>query len=391
MRAAIHDIQMLRAIRPLDLMAYLRASGWRLSEESPKAAFWEKAAEAGRSFEVLAPRSSDFADFAARIGELLNTLEVAENRSQLEIFSDLVTANADVIRVRTHARDGEDDGSLSLEDGVMLYERVREMVLAAACATIRKSAVFTKRKPEKAMSYLRKVRLGQTERGSYVFTLISPVNPSLRITDSLFTITTEEPFERQVVETLANALSATRFAAERSTTSGDMRPFREAINSGVSANLFEAISGLSEGSGDQSVEVSFSWARSRTLVSQVPDRIGLSQDIIPVIREAARVFRATVPQEDFELQGVVVQLRREEGEQTGRIIIVGDVEERMRRVSVVLPSAQYHEAIRAHDEGIPVICYGELERDGRSFALNNPRDFALMSEDQIEHAPDSSN
>ncbi|MGH9967098.1 MAG: hypothetical protein ACREBG_04600, partial [Pyrinomonadaceae bacterium] len=132
MRAAIRDVEVLRAIRPLDLMAYLRASGWRLAEESNKAAYWERA-EGGASFEVLVPRNIDMADFPSRIGELLTTLEVVEDRSQLEIFSDLVTAGADVIRVRTHARTGEDEGSLSLEDGVVLHEKVRELVLAAAC------------------------------------------------------------------------------------------------------------------------------------------------------------------------------------------------------------------------------------------------------------------
>jgi hypothetical protein len=361
-------------------MAYLRANDWRLSEESDKAVYWERTIEPERAFEILVPRTSYLADFPSRIGEVLKTLEVVEGRSQLEIFSDLATASADVIRVRTHARDGEDDGSPSLEDGVILYEKVREMVLAAACATLRRSAVFAKRKPELAMSYLRRVRLGQTERGSYVFTLISPVTPSLRITDEPFIITTEEPYERRVVETLASALSATRSAAERSTTSGDMHPFREAINQGVSANLFEALTGLSESSGDQPVEVSFTWARSRRLVRQVPNRIRLTQDIIPVIREAARLFRETAPQADFELRGSVVVLSRDEGEPTGRIIIVGEVDDRLRRVSVELPTPLYHEAIRAHDERIPVICYGELVREGRSFVLRNPYDFALLAE-----------
>src|SRR6266567_8729063 len=223
MKAAIRDTQILRAVSLLDITAYLRANGWRRAEESAKAAYWQRSDEAEHGYEILVPRRSEFADFPARIGEVLSTLEVVENRSQLEIFNDLITSNADVIRVRTHSRDGEDNGSLSLEDGVMLHEKVREMILAAACATIRKSAVYAKRKPERAMSYLRRIRLGQTERGSYVFTLISPVTPALRIEHSLFT--TEEPFERRVVETLANALNATRDAAESSTTSLDMDPF----------------------------------------------------------------------------------------------------------------------------------------------------------------------
>jgi hypothetical protein len=83
----------------------------------------------------LAPRNFELIDFPSRAGELLNTLAVVEDRSPIEIFNDLIVANADVIRVRTHARTGEDEGSLSLEDGLSVYEKAREMVLAAACST----------------------------------------------------------------------------------------------------------------------------------------------------------------------------------------------------------------------------------------------------------------
>src|SRR6185295_3097822 len=166
---------------------------------------------------------------------------------------------------------------------------------------------------------LRKVRLGQTERGSYVFTLISPVSPALRDATA---IATEEPFERRVVETLAGALRATRQAALVSAIrGGDMEPFKNAITQGVSANLFEAISGLSEASGEQPLEVSFAWARSRALTANFPTRVRLTQDIIPSIREAARVFRATEPLPDFELVGSVVALRREEGAPSGTVTV----------------------------------------------------------------------
>jgi hypothetical protein len=84
------------------------------------------------------------------------------------------------------------------------------------------------------------------------------------------------------------------------------------------------------------------------------------------------------PYEDFELQGAVVELKREEGEPTGRIVVVGNVEDRIRRVTITLPADQYHEAIRAHEEDIPIICYGELIREGRSLVLRNPHGFALV-------------
>ena len=56
-------------------------------------------------------------------------------------------------------------------------ERARDLVLAAACAAITKRAYFATRKPTKATDYLSRVRMGQTERGSYVLTIRSDGMP----------------------------------------------------------------------------------------------------------------------------------------------------------------------------------------------------------------------
>lgn len=379
MRATIRDHEALRSVRPTDLMTYLRSTGWHLTDQSNKAAYWEKASESDTAnFEVLVPLRTEFGDFITRIAEILETLEVVETRSQLEIFNELITTSADVIRIQTHSRAGEDQGSLALEDGVIAYEKVREMILAAACATVTRRALFAKRKPELAMSYLRKVRLGQTERGSYVFTLISPVTPALRATSEDL-IPAEEPFERRVVELLANALTATRDAAVASAVlGGDMAPFKNAIVHGVSANLFEAISGLSEASGNKPIEVRFSWARSRQPVANVPNRIGLTQDIFPAVKEAARVFRATEPQPDFELLGSVIALRREEGQTQGTITVLTTIGKHVKRVLVDLADENYNLAVRAHEERALILSYGDLEREGRNFRLKNPHDLMVF-------------
>jgi hypothetical protein len=349
-----------------------------LVDESDKATYWERKLENGESLEVLVPRRNDFADFTARISEALSILEVAESRSQLEILDDLNTANADVVRIRTHARDGADDGSIALEDGVLLCEKVRELVVAAACAATDKKSVFSNRKPDQAISYLRKVRLGQTERGSYVFTLISPVTPSLTLTPGQL-IDVKEPFEREVMQTLARSLDAALKASQSSGQTGRLEPFSDAIKLGVNANLLEAVVGLSEGSGNQDVEVRFSWSHSREMPPpEIPRRIAIPQDVIPVIKEAARVFRETSPQEDFILVGTVVTLSSEDPESKGgKISVLGFVEDKARKVAVVLPPPEYRKAIKAHEEGLLVSCYGELIKEKGVYVLQNPRKFEI--------------
>ena len=160
-----------------------------------------------------------------------------------------------------------------------------------------------------------------------------------------------------------------------------MEPFSEAVKLGVNANLLEAVVGLSEGSGDQDVEVSFSWSRSRETPPEIPRRIAIPQDVIPVIKEAARVFRETSPQEDFALFGKVITLSSEEPENKGgKITVLGMVEDKARKVTITLPPSEYGKAINAHKESVLVSCHGELIKEKGIYVLHNPREFELLDE-----------
>ena len=248
------------------------------------------------------------------MGDTLRTLEVVEDRSQLEILNDLLATSADIMRFRiTYAE--ATDGTIPIEEGAQIVQRARDMVMAGACAAIEKRAVFQTRKPNQAVEYLKKVRMGQTERGSYVVTVISRVAPVLRLGESDCLFEVEQPFERQVTATLARAVAAAKRAASSAAATGDFENFRTGVSVGISANLCDAIRGLaSGGEADRGVEVTFSWSRSRPIEpSTVEDRVAFSPDSMPVIEEAARLFRETTPREDFELRGPVVKLERAEG------------------------------------------------------------------------------
>ncbi len=69
------------------------------------------------------------------MGDLLRTLSMIEQRSQVEIFADLTTISADVIRVRASEPESA-DGTVSLVEGVMLVQEAMDMMAAAACATV---------------------------------------------------------------------------------------------------------------------------------------------------------------------------------------------------------------------------------------------------------------
>ena len=370
MRTTIRDREVLSALRPPDVMAYLRAAGWnRQPEVGDRASLWIYE-QGGHDADVLIPNERIAGDFAIRMGELLTTLERVEGRAQEQIFEDINSSSADLVRIRALAEDAA-DGTLPLEAGVGLVEGARDLLAAAACAAVSPRPYWARRRPAQAVEYLNHLRLGQTERGSFVVTLVSPVAPALHAEG-----VTTAPFERRVTETLTRALHASLQAAQRAAETGNMEPFQQAVNSGVSANFCDALAALGHASPRRGLEVSVSWSRTRPGES-ARTSIQFAADYYPILEEASRVFKESATREDFLLWGWVVTLDRPANAPAGSVSVDAVVDDRPRRIWIDLPDTDYQEAIRAHRDRLPVTCTGELAKDGKSWRLRTPSGFRV--------------
>lgn len=383
MKVAVQDSATLRSLKPLELAAYLRANGWRREADlHGKGSLWQIHGSDGSEFDVTLPAKRDFADYALRMSEVLRTLAEVERRSQLDVLRDIETTTWDLVRIRAPNRDSE-NGTLPLDQAVAFVECSRDMLLAAACAAIDRRPFFAKRKPQLAMDYLGNVRMGQTERGSYVLTILSPVAPELHPAQgTLFPAVPEDPFERSVTRTLMNALTALERAAQDAAVVGNMTSLQSAVSEGVSANLCEAVIGLSAVSPGQGLDVQVSWSRTRPMSPETatPSRVVLGNDSIPIIEEAARLFREFTPLEDVEIEGFVTRLHRGRKAKEGEVTVEASVEGKLRQITLKL-GTEYSQAAQAHDKRRPVRCTGELVKEGRGYRLVDPRHFEFLTRD----------
>lgn len=316
MNVAIRDAQTLKSLRPLDLALYLGSKGWTESQiQQDKFSIWIIRDANNDEYEILLPYNTTFKDYAFRIGELLKTLERVENRSQFEIYHDLQTTSSDVVRLHFDLPDSS-EGSIPIEKGVEIFSNAWNLMMAAACSTIEPRPIFPTRKPNQAIDYMKKVRLGQTEQGSYVITILSPVPPELNIGQTrLFKLENpEDPFERKVALNLSTALTDMRSAAERSAVKSSFDYFEKAIQRGVSANLCDAVAKLSSFNDQyRDLDVKFSWARTRPVVREFSQNVHLSADLMPIFEEVARVFKESAPREEFEVKGTGGSIRKTRG------------------------------------------------------------------------------
>lgn len=382
MKAAVTDHEALASLRTLDFVAYLRSAGWTALAVNDANPFTEWAKDTSRGhFEIQVPRHPLWKDYARRMGEALATLADEERRSQLELINDIPMVARDVIRVRSVVP-MRSDGSIPLDDGAQIALAARNMMLAAACATVEARRAWGPRKPQKAMTYLDEVSLGQTERGSFVLTLHAPIPPSLTPPEPGELAQEDEPFNRRVTRMLATALGAIKTAAELGVTRGDLSAFEAGIEHGISADLCESLALVRDCATVALLEVKIGWASARRPISPPATLHQLAPDALDVIREAGRVLRERTPVEDFELEGLVVKVDRPGDERFGAAVILTSIEGRNRQVHIGVSGDDWDETMQALKDRSILRCRGELVRQGKRYSLQNIRALRIVKPDE---------
>ncbi|MBF0439329.1 MAG: hypothetical protein HQL93_09435 [Magnetococcales bacterium] len=267
MKTIHYNSASIKKLQPLEVATYLKSTGWTQQHCVENTwANWVK----DDIYEIFLPLNQNFRDFSLRMSEVLRQLELAEKRSQIMIFNDLLTTNSDIIRVRLIDPELE-DGTITIDEHERIIQNVRNMMKYAACATIN---------PEKANDYLKGIRIGQSERGSYILTIHSRIPPRLQ-SDK------DDPFPRKIVEQLALALDELRLA-----TQNNLESFANAIKEKtISADLCKAVMGLAGLDNQRSMEISFSWACGLPLTEERPALVAFQAHEIFFIAEAERLSR----------------------------------------------------------------------------------------------------
>ena len=380
MRSVIRDKEALMAVSPSAIAAYARASGWTKAE--PFGDHSDVYARPGLP-EIVLPRHQRLGDYASVVQRLIQVFAEVADTTQISLYRDLATADRDVVRVR--APDG-DNGSVTLGDGAGLVEGAREMLLAAACSLGTPQPFYRAGANREATDFLSRVRLGQTEHGSFIITLLGPVVPppiQRRLPLGPDEETEDDPIDRRITTRFVDALNAVRKATE-DTLVGQADAFWKAVPLGVSANLCQGLVKTME--PFRLVDITLTWARTRPK-PQVRDVVRFAESDVPVLRQAISSFSSGEPQRDAILVGFVRILSRDESELDGTVKLWTWVEGKNRSVSVVLGQSDYERALEAHKEHAAVVFRGDLERSGRRFRLLNP---SVVDVIRDEPSPDES-
>jgi hypothetical protein len=377
------DRHAIRALNPRAVVGYLRSRGWDKKRDfGPNAAVFGTSVD-GIDYELLVPIAQQAPDYAQVMEVMLQDLIKVEDRSPYELVSDLSMAAFDVIRVRSP--DADDIGSIRLAAGIELHEHARDMVLYAANAAASKKprAAWRGRRAEEVDDYLNALRLGQSQRGSFVISLLSPWDFTPAAEREQMDLGFIEPFGRRATKMLGRALEAIKSALQQSATEGVQKPFQAVVKDGVSANLCQALAQIArDGEG---ADVSIRW--SLTQPDSGEPTLRLVREDAQSLTEAAHRLAEVEPLSAIPVQGHITNLKEEQRAYDGMTTIDALVEGRMRRVFVTFAK----DDVRTRDALIDAFKHrkrisftGELIREGRRLRLENPRDLAVLPETDEE-------
>jgi hypothetical protein len=367
------------ALKFTELQAYLRNTGWSRIETGKKSVgLFQK--EIGNNFyEATLPLNKDYADYPYRIIDVLEAIAAAENREVHQILTDLSIPPSDTVRFRVINRDTI-GGTISFLEGFNLLESAKKSLFTTACDIVQPEKYHKRLGLKGAQQFIEECRLGQTEKGSFIASVICPfVNQTQEDKAQLLSIFNQaEEFRksltRKVTTRLMTSLDAIKSAIDRGEESKIINLEGEHT---ISANFLESIVELNSTKETTEIEITASWSVFAGEQPPIARAIKFSNDYIPVIESIINKIKPIDKGIEDDFVGKISLIKADpdiHSRTEGEIVlnyIIGD-EEKVSKARVVLNNEDYDKACEAHKLGRTVKVKGRLVTLGRSKTIENP-------------------
>lgn len=356
------------------LQRYLAATGWEKIHSSTKYSLYIH--KENKDLDLVVANSEDIPGWERSIRDALETLSDLHGKSTEQITGEIRTISYDIIRAALPDSLLLDD-SIDLDLAAAFISRSKRLLATSATAEILQTQYFPKTR-KKGERYANSCRFGHTFRGSFGFTLESPLLADQR---QLIEDSSPVPFERRVVERFVYGLFLIEEAARMQ--SSDI--LVEKYKTGWNANVCDEFVRLRESVRGTAVKFSLAWSRELKPRADLVMRESyeISAREMELVQDAAIRLRQRQEEQVLTVDGPVIELRAEHISDTftaaeGDVVVRWISEEYGNlRVHMTLPLHWYLSAIQAHERGETVVATGILEKDGRHWRLRDTTTFEI--------------
>lgn len=348
-----------------DAVGYLERNGWTRQGGGDFADLWHAAEQP--EVRVLVPKLTEAVDYRRRLSELFQDLACYERKLADQVTDEMARQYADVVYLRA-ANGGSIGDTIPAATGLELFNTARKIVVASAAATIVRQPSFAQTTPKRAYRHAHEVKLGHTQRGSYVLPIISRADSLSEIQHEgetpLFSIAGEEAqFGRRVQVTMAKALSV----LEHLTVTQERLPTPaqsiEAVGVGLSSDLAEAVTRVLRADSVGEVDLRFKWSIAGGTPLDTPDEVSFPRDAVDKLEVVVEQLKASSEPHRTVVFGSVVELRSGPHEDGGRVEVEAVLNGKRRNIVMRLNARDYEIARQSHTQ-TRVIAQGVLTNLG---------------------------
>ncbi|BCK76788.1 hypothetical protein AA0242T_2743 [Acetobacter aceti NRIC 0242] len=366
-------------IEPRLIMRYLQHVGWSAGDFGHKfnRVFFKD--DAPDTVEIFFEKLASKEIKRKEVFFALKTISEFYDREISDVSNDIKSLSYDQITSKIPNEYVLND-TIQLRTASQYINQMRGF-LASSATTELTGERHSKRTRKEAMEYAEQCRFGHTFRGSFGFLIESFVG--LNEMPTLDIISDNLPLGRRIVERITLGLAAYEEAVETQNPSVIAE-----CQDGFSANMCDAMADMIEETDVSKmvigINLSPEW-RSKRITSKSIFFIEYKNiELLRVAAKSMRVDEKPRPVQVFgrvrrvETDGNPADLSEDTAPKEIEINWASD-DNTLLHVKVMLPNADYAEAVEAHRSGKPVSASGMLVRVGRSWRLDQVENFKVMT------------
>lgn len=375
------SVELLPTSRELTIA--LQELGWQQSSEIPGTlSSWIRDSQ-----EVLVPLDPARGDFANLLKSAIDSIEFLHGVTASQVLRRVIQTTRQTFDSSRFLRETPTRGGIiGWLDGRALYDAAEQSLLAAA-----RSARAPRKYHGSASSYLasnvlQSAFMGQTERGSFVVTLLTQPN-------EIFAASKADEKRRQgqiefgpgvgvsgrrVLDTLESALIGTKEALNSYRDVPHLDAFGELVPSGVSAELLRAVAAVSQGASESAITIDFSGGE---VASRRAEFTFTAEDSPILDRASTRLLEDPDPQ-DATIIGTINQVSRPRAGEHGVARLRVESGADIKNVRVRIDPEQYSDIVNAHRDDLRLQVAGRLERDRKYYWLYGTTEIRVLDADE---------
>jgi len=371
------DNKLLQDIKPKSLVEYLELNGWKLSTSNNKWRVFKGANDYyGNPLEIVLPQNLSSPDARLYISNTINMLSSLKQIEPELLIHNINYYERDILRIRNI--ETRNASSISLSLASQQVPQLKNLISYSACSEIDPIPSHTNAKKPLAKQMVKHYQFGHTFRGSFGYTVESPISENLLSDNEMVGRTRFLPIERRVMERIVRGLSYVKQATETRNSNIIIDNYGKGLNANMCLSLLNL-------SPDQNspIEFSITWSPKIAPSKDISDQESFvfNESSYIQLEYAATILDKLEPKE-ITIRGLVKELKTDDnpiGLDTSRAVVINITNENdtlPSKVTVLLNAEDYQAAISAHKEWLPVIITGILQRGhGNKWHINKYSSF----------------